>query len=387
MSSSTSSPKTSPWSDSLGRAAIRGLQLLVLVAVVALLIYGLLAVKVVVMALLVALILASAVRPVVAWLERRSWPGWASALLVFVGLILLLGSVTTGVVFGIRDGWSNLMSSATSGWHQLQSWIHDGPLPIPVDANTVNSALSQLQSALTSTQAEQSAIAGLSVASEVVAGTILMIVALFFFIKDGPGMWAFALSWIHGPSKDKFDASGQQTVKTLGGYTRGIALIATVDALLIGVGLWILQIPLVIPLTVIIFVTAFIPIVGALLAGTLAALVALVASGPVAALIVVAIVVVVHHIDGYILHPLIMGKTLHLHGLVILLAVAAGTLLGGVAGAILAVPITAVAWAVVKIWTARDAGPAPTPAVVTANDDDGAPGPLTAPDDQTAVPQ
>lgn len=357
--------------------AIRCLQILILVTVLGLMIYALLAVKIVVMAILVALILASAARPAVAWLERHGWPGLASAALVFLGLIVLLTAVTTGVVLGIQDSWDSLMSSAGSGWRQLQDLLHNSPIPLPVDAQSVNSALSQLPAMLTSSQAEQGALSGLSVASEVIAGTVLMVLTLFFFIKDGPKMWGFLLSWVHGPSRDRIQASGQQAVVTLGGYTRGIALIATIDALLIGLGLWILKVPLVIPLTVVIFITAFIPIIGAPLAGLLAALVALVANGPITALIVVIIVVVVHHVDGYILHPLIMGKALHLHGLVILLAVAAGTLLGGVAGAILAVPLTAVAWAVIKIWTGRDS--APPPAADPHIHDDDASTPSVAP--------
>lgn len=271
---------------------------------------------------------------------------------MFLSLIVLLSAVTTGVVLGIQDGWDNLMSSASSGWQQLQDMLHNSPWPVLVDPQTINSALSQLQGALTSSQAEQSALSGLSVASEVLAGAVLMLLTLFFFIKDGPPMWAFALSWVQGPSRETIQASGRQTVTTLGGYTRGIALIAVIDALLIGLGLWILQVPLVVPLTVVIFVTAFIPIIGAPIAGALAALVA-----------------VVHHIDGYILHPLIMGKTLHLHGLVVLLAVAAGTLLGGVAGAVLAVPLTAVAWAIIEIWTGRDGSTAVSSETAPTDDD------------------
>lgn len=375
MSADAKTSGSGPWSDRLGRAATRGLQFLILAAVAALVVYALLAVKVVVLALLIALILASAVRPVVSWLERHGWPGWASAILVFLALIVVLGGITTGVVFGIRNGWSDLISAASSGWQQLQDFVHDSPLPIPVDADTVNAALSQLQGALTSPSAEQSALTGISVASEVLAGTLLMLVTLFFFIMDGPRLWAFVLSWFHGDVLERIAASGERTVRTLGGYTRGIALIATVDSLLIGLSLWILQVPLVIPLTVIIFITAFIPIVGALVAGALAALVALVANGPITALIVVAILIIVHHLDGYFLHPLVMGKAVHLHGLVILLALSAGTFLGGVAGAVLAVPLTAVAWSVIKIWTGRDHDEPGTAVVENGTDDEAGPAP------------
>jgi predicted PurR-regulated permease PerM len=122
----------------------------------------------------------------------------------------------------------------------------------------------------------------------------------------------------------------------------------------IGAALLILQVPLALPLAMVVFIGAFIPIVGATMAGILAALVALVANGPVVALIVVAVVVAVNQLEGNLLQPVVMGKSLQLHALVILLALTAGTLLAGIVGAVLAVPITAVAWAIIKVWTSDD---------------------------------
>jgi putative heme transporter len=340
-------------SDPLGRAALRGLQVLVLAVVVGAVVYVLLAVKVAVLAVVVALILASAVRPPVAWLERRGWGSALAAATVFAALVVVLGAVVTGVVLGIRGGWQDLSDAAASGWRQLQDALHGGPLPLPLDAGTVNAALAQVGSYLTSASARSSAVTGLSVASEVVTGTVLMAIVLFFFLKDGPRLWNFVLRWFRGETRAKLAESGDRTVGILGGYVRGVALIATIDAVFIGAGLFFVGVPLVIPLTVVVFITAFIPIVGAVIAGALAALVALVAQGPVAALVVVAIVFVVNHLEGYFLQPVVMGRTLNLHGLVILLALSAGTIVGGVAGAVLAVPLTAVAWGVLQVWTDR----------------------------------
>ncbi len=341
------------WTDALGRATVRGLQLLVLVGVAVVVIQVLLAVKVVVLAVLVALILASAVRPLVARLERHGWGSAVAAATVFVALLAVLGGVVTGVVLGIQSGWQDLAGAAVTGWRQLQDGIHNGPLPVPVDPGTVNTALAQVRDVLTSDSARNSALSGLSVASEVLTGSVLMVIVLFFFLKDGPRMWSFVLRWFRGDTRARLAESGDRAVGILGGYVRGVALIATVDAAFIGTGLLIVGVPLVLPLTVIVFVTAFVPVVGALIAGTLAALVALVAKGPIAALIVIGIVFVVNHIEGYFLHPVVMGHTLSLHGLVILLALSAGTVLGGVAGAVLAVPLTAVGWGVVQVWTDR----------------------------------
>ena len=134
---------------------------------------------------------------------------------------------------------------------------------------------------------------------------------------------------------------------------RGTALVALIDAVFIGVGLAVVGVPLALPLAVVVFVTAFIPVVGATVAGIVAALVALVTNGLVDALIVVVIVVVINQIEGNILQPIIMGRTLSLHALVVLLALTVGTLVGGIFGAVLAVPYTAVAWAVIQVWSER----------------------------------
>ncbi|MDI3329332.1 MAG: AI-2E family transporter [Micrococcus sp.] len=339
--------------DALGRAAIRGAQLLVLVVVAWLVVRALLAVEVALLAVLVALILASAVRPPVAWLERHGWSNTLAAATVFASLLLLLGGVITGVVLGIRGGWQDLAGTATSGWQQLQDLVHGGPVPIPVDADTVNAALAQAGDYFLGASGWSNAVTGLSVASEVITGTVLMVIVLFFFLKDGSRLWSFVLRWFRGETRAKLAESGDRAVGILGGYVRGVALIATIDAVFIGLGLYVVGVPLVIPLTVVVFVTAFVPIVGALIAGALAALVALVSKGLVAALIVIGIVFVVNHLEGYFLQPVVMGRTLSLHGLVILLALTAGSILGGVAGAVLAVPLTAVAWGVLPVWTDR----------------------------------
>ncbi|WP_336649467.1 AI-2E family transporter [Kocuria rosea] len=343
----------SVWADGLGRAASRAVQLLVLGAVAWLVLYVLLVLKVIVLAVLIAVILACAVWPLVGRLERHGWSNLWATLAVFVGLLGVLGAVVTGVVFGIRGELDNLIAAAAAGWQNFQDLLAAGPLPVPVDPAVVNTALSQLQSYLTSAAAQRSALSSLTVATEILTGTVLMAIVLFFFLKDGPQLWSFVLRWFAGDTRAKLAESGDRAAGILGSYVRGIALIATVDATFIGAGLWIVGVPLVIPLTVIVFLTAFVPIVGALIAGTLAALVALVTNGPVAALIVIGIVFVVNHIEGYFLQPVVMGHTLSLHGLVVLLALSVGSVIGGIAGSVLAVPLTAAGWAVVQVWTTR----------------------------------
>ena len=173
---------------------------------------------------------------------------------------------------------------------------------------------------------------------------------LFFFLKDGPMIWQFLIRPLPVAQRVRAARIGQRSVGVLGAYVRGTAGVALVDTVFIGAGLLILRVPLAVPLSVVVFVTAFIPIVGATAAGIIAALVALVTNGPVVAIIVVAIVIVVNQLEGNLLQPVIMGRSLSLHPLVILLALTAGTIVGGIIGAVLAVPLTSVAWTAIKSW-------------------------------------
>lgn len=341
----------SAWSDPLGRAGARAAQLLLVAAVVVGLIWLLLRVALVVVAVLVALILASAVYPLVRWLVGKGWSRLLATVAVFLGILLLLGSVVTGIVFAVRGEWDSLSASAVTGWERLQRFVTAGP--VPIDTEAIDAALQQATAFFTSGSFIGGALSGISAATEFVTGVALMIVILFFFLKDGPAIWNFTLRWFHGRPRAKLAESGDRAVRVLGGYVRGTAIIALLDAVALGVPLAVMGVPLALPLAVIAFIGGFLPIVGALAAGILAALVALVTNGVVVALIVVAIMVVVSQLEGDLLQPLVMGRALSLHALVVLLALTMGTLVGGLFGAILAVPLTAVAWSVIQVWSDR----------------------------------
>ncbi|WP_336704782.1 AI-2E family transporter [Micrococcus terreus] len=361
-SAGTKDPSQGPWRDALGKTGARAAQLLLIAAVAAVLIWLLLRVKVVLIALLVALILASAVAPLVRWLVRKGWSQMWATVAAFVGIVALVGGVITGVVFAIRGEWDSLVSSAEEGWQEAQSWLTNGPLP--VDTQMIDDAVKQVTDFVTSgsfaSGLASNTLTGISAATEFITGLVLMIVILFFFLKDGGKITNFALRWFQGETRAKMAESADRGSEVLGGYVRGTATVAAVDAVLIGIGLMIVGVPLALPLAVIVFVGGFIPIVGATVAGILAALVALVTVGFVEALIVVAIVVAVNQIEGNLLQPVVMGRTLSLHALIVLLALTIGTLVGGIFGAILAVPYTAVAWALIQVWSDRyQTGPDP----------------------------
>lgn len=338
-----------PWSDALGHAASRAAQILLVAAVFVGAVWLLVRVSVVVIAALVALILASAVYPLVRWLKSKGWSSLLATGAAFIGILVLLSGIVTGIVFAVRSEWDTLSASAMEGWQELQGLVRSGPLPI--DTAAIDEALQQATALVTSGAFVGSALTGLTAATEFVTGVVLMIVILFFFLKDGPKMWNFALRWVRGETRARMAESGDRTIQILGGYVRGTAIIAAVDAVFIGVALALLGVPLALPLAVIVFVGAFLPIVGATIAGILAALVALVTNGLVVALIVIAVVVVVNQLEGDLLQPVVMGRTLSLHAVVVLLALSVGTIVGGIFGAILAVPFTAVGWAVVQVWT------------------------------------
>lgn len=343
------------WSDVMGRIGSRAAQALLIAAVAAGTIWLLLQISVVVIAILVALILAAAVAPFVRWLVGKGWSQILATIAAFVGILVLLGGVITGVVLAVRAEWDELAQSATEGWQSFQTWLDSGPLP--VDTSMLDDAVSQIGGALTSGGAASglasSTLSGLSAATQFVTGLVLMIVVLFFLLKDGPSIVNFTLRWFRGPTRARLAESVDRSAEVLGGYVRGTATVAAVDAVLIGIGLAFVGVPLALPLAVLVFIGAFIPIVGATATGILAALVALVANGLVEALIVVAIVVVVNQVEGNLLQPVVMGRTLSLHALIVLLALTIGTLVGGIVGAVLAVPYTAVAWTLVQIWTDR----------------------------------
>ena len=339
------------WNDRLGRWAIRSLQVVLVLTLGALAVWALVQVKLLVIPVLIALILAAAASPLVGWL-RRHMPPILAAWVTLLGGIVVLGGIITAIVFAVRNQWASLTESATEGFDDLLDWVET--LPIPIDPQQVEDGRDSIIDFLTSAEFGRSAVAGVSAAAEVITGALLMLVVLFFFLKDGDRIWAFFMRPFTGSHLERGRRVGVTGVKVLGGYVRGTAIIAFVDAAFIGIGLAILQVPLALPLAVLVFLGSFIPLVGATVTGILAALVALVANGPVVALIVVAIVIAVNQIEGDLLQPVVMAQSLKLHPLVILIALTAGTILAGIVGAVLAVPLAAVGWAIIKVWDAPD---------------------------------
>lgn len=352
VAAAPSAPPQSLWADGFGRLAVRALQIIVVAVLLAALIWGIQQVSLVIIPLLLALIFASAFGPVTMWLRRKGVPSIVATLLTLLAVVVVLGGLSWIVVASVISQWDDLYSKAQAGLGQAADWYHSLPFSIPPDQ--VQQAFSAVRDFVTSARFGSGALAGVSAVASFVTGFVLMVVILFFFLKDGPAMWEFALRPFRGEHYARARRIGDKTVTVLGSYVRGTASVAAVDAIGILIGLLILQVPLAIPLAVLVFLLAFIPIVGAVTAGALAALVALVANGPIVALIVVGVVVLVNQLEGNLLQPVLMGRTMKLHSFVILVVLAGGTAIGGILGTLLAVPLTAVAWGIITVWNGPD---------------------------------
>lgn len=342
------------WTDALGSLAVRALQILLVLALAAVAIWGLSQVAIVVIPVLLALIVASATRPLIRALTSRRWPPILAAAAVLGGVVLLLGGAIAVVVMLVRDQWPSLSAHAKEGLDALVAWL-SATFGLTIDQTQIDAWIEQLRSFVftkeTGSFAASGLGAGFSAAANFITSLVLFIVVLFFFMKDGPEMWRFALRPASGPRRARLELMGRRAVAVMGGYVRGTVIVALVDAVFIGIGLWIVGVPLAFPLAVVVFICAFIPVVGAALAGVIAALVTLVTNGPVPAAIVVGIVLLVNQLEGNLLQPVVLGRSLKLHELVVLLALTVGTVLGGITGTLLAVPIAAVAWALIQAWT------------------------------------
>jgi putative heme transporter len=349
---------------SLVVASELGWRFLVVVGAVAVLAYGLWYVRLVALPAFLALLLSTILVPPVRALRRRGLrPGLATSM-VFLGGLLVAAGIATLVVPPFAAEVGTLSDTITGGAQELGRIIASGPFGL--SHAQVQSAIDGLSRRLHASGGEIAAgvLNGAVILGQIIASALLTLVLLFFFVKDGPRLWQWAVRLFPGSLRPPVDHAGRMSWSVLGAYVRGQALVATVDAVFIGLGLAILGLPLVLPLAVLIFVAAFVPIVGAFTAGAAAVLIALVSKGAGTALIVLGINLVVQQLEGNVLYPAIMRRTIELHPVATLMVVGAGGVLAGIIGALVAVPIAAVVATVLPILR----GHAPPPALDPAED-------------------
>ena len=253
-----------------------------------------------------------------------------------------LGGVLTFVIVTFVRGVPALVAELSTSVDTIVGWLTTGPLQL--SAQQLAGVQDQVLATLSANQASitAGAITTAGTIGEVVAEMLLVVFILIFFLHDGMGIWQFLLDAVPGSVRTRVDVAGRRGVAALVSYVRATAAVAVVDAVAIGIGLAVLGIPLAVPLAALVFLGAFIPIIGAVVAGGVAVLIALVAQGPVSALIVLGIIIAIMQLEGHVLQPLLLGRAVKLHPLAVVLAIAAGLLVAGIAGALLAVPLLAV---------------------------------------------
>ena len=287
-----------------------------------------------------ALVLTALLEPMARGLRRLGLPPALAAALTTVTLLGALVGLTLLVYRRSTAQLSELPSVLTVATEQARRWLVQGPLQLdPSQVTQVRNVVVERLSAAT-----PSPLAGAMTGLRLLTATALVVFAVFFLLKDGTRMWRWLLSWTPARRRAEVDLAGTAAWGTLTGYVRGIIAVATVDAVAIGTALLLLGVPLWLSLTVLTFFGAFLPVIGATVAGAVAVVVTLVLEGGRDAVIVLVVVLVVQQLEGNVLHPLIMGRALRLHPLAVLSAVTAGGLLFGIVGALVAVPLTAVTY-------------------------------------------
>jgi putative heme transporter len=317
-------------------------RLLVCLAAAAVVAYGLTKIGFAVVPVVIALLLSTLLVPPARWLEERRVPRVLATTGVFIGGIVLLTGLIALVVGGVASEADELSKQVRGGADELGGYIAD--LPFGLDEREVQRQIDQIDDRVreNSGAIRNGVISGALAAGQLLGGLAIVLVVLFFFIKDGSRMWNSLCELFPHARRPALDEMGERSWAVLSAYVRGVFFVAVVDAIGIGLALLVVGVPLVLPLAVLTFILAFIPIVGAFVAGSAAVLVALVAVGPVAALVILGAVILVQQLEGNVLYPWIVGRTMELHPVVVLLAVTIGGVLYGIVGAALAVPLAAV---------------------------------------------
>ncbi len=316
-------------------------QFLLVIAAIVVLGYVLGKLWVILLPVVLGLLVATVLWPPVRFLRRHHWPPAVAAGLVLIVFLGAFGGLIAAIAPSVADQVVQLADQATAGLQDVQVRLQDPPFNLGEDqiGNAVDSAINSIQG--NAQDIAGYALTGASVVGNGLINLALALVLCFFFLKDGT-RWVPWLAAQTGPRAGRHVAAlSQKTWSTLSEFIRQQALVGFIDALFIGLGLWIFDVPLVLPLAVLTFFGAFVPIIGAFVAGAFAVLIALVDQGLTTALIILGIVLLVQQIEGNVLQPIIQGRGFNLHAGVVILAVTAGGSLAGIVGAFLAVPVTA----------------------------------------------
>jgi predicted PurR-regulated permease PerM len=323
--------------------------------------------SVVVIPLSIALLLAALLAPAVSQLVSVKVPRGLAAAIVLIAGLAIVGGLLTFVIVQFSSGLPQLQKQLNQSLQQIQDWLINGPLHLRQEQLKafINQAIGFLQNNQSSITASALTTAG--TVGQLLTGFALTLFILIFFLSSGDQIWSFLVRGVPSNVRTRVDVAGRRGFASLVSYVRATAVVAVVDAVGIGTGLAIIGVPLVIPLATLVFLSAFIPIIGAVIAGGVAVLVALVTNGLVGALISLAVVIGVMQLEGHVLQPLLLGRAVRLHPLAVVLAITAGLVTAGIPGALLSVPLLAVLNAGIRSLL-RETDPDPATVDVLAND-------------------
>ncbi len=305
--------------------------------------------ELVAIAVFVGLIITALVGPLVRLLDRIMPRGLAVALGLFLSLAVVLG-IFTFIGAEVANQAPTLSVKFRDGIGEIEQWLREGPLHW--DAERIEAYTDEIRAWLANNQATlaEQAIGGAGTVAEGLTGLALALFSSVFFLLGGERIWDWLLSLVPRRQRPRVDGAGLVAWGTFAGYTRGIVVVAATNAVLVAIGLTILRVPLSVPLALLVFFGSFIPIIGAPIAMGIAAIVALAAQGPLTALGVIVLIALIGQFEGHVLQPLVMAKAVNIHPLAVALSVVAGTVLAGIVGAIVAVPVVSVFYAVGRFW-------------------------------------
>ena len=319
-------------------------RLIVLGVAVYLVFFVLAKLTLVAVAVFVGLVISALLLPLVDLLARALPRGLAVALALLL-TIVALGGVFTFIANSVGGQSATLSAQFTHGLSDIERSLTGAPFHLPaVDLAHLSQQLRDWVTHNSGSLAGQ-ALSGAGVAVEALTGFVLAVFCSVFFLTSGDQIWTWLLIQTGGDRR-RWDGAARAGWATFAGYTRGIVTIAATNAVLVCAALLTLRVPLALPLALLTFFAAFIPLIGAPIALGVATLVALAARGPLVAVLVLALIVIIGQIEGHLLHPMVMSRAVNLHPLAVALSVASGTLLAGVIGAVVAVPMVAVTWTV-----------------------------------------
>ncbi|MDQ0992810.1 AI-2E family transporter [Streptomyces sp. V3I7] len=329
-----------PWGVRV--AAEAGWRLLVLAGTLWVLMRIISAVQLVVLAFVTALLFTALMQPTVARLRRHGVPrGPATALTAVLGFVVM-GLIGWFVTWQVMENIDHLSDQVQDGIDDLRRWLLNSPFHVtPKQTNAIAKNLREAVGANTD-QITSAGLEGVQVIVEALTGILLTVFSTLFLLHDGRRIWEWTLKLVPSAARPGVAGAGPRAWQTLTAYVRGTVVVALIDAIFIGLGIYFLNVPMAVPLAVFIFLFSFIPLVGAVASGALAVVVALVTQGVFTAVMTLAVVLLVQQIEGHVLQPFILGRAVRVHPLAVVLSVAAGGMVAGIGGAVVAVPLVAV---------------------------------------------